>query len=1087
MHRVWARPLLTQTRSDLGCCILFLHSSIRFRGVPIVIKLRSLRCAALLLSAFIFLLMAWSLDAQQVDPSLYSGMQWRLIGPFRGGRALAAVGVPGQPNLFYFGAVGGGVWKSTDAGTVWEPVFDSQPIASIGAIAVAPSNPNVIYVGSGEADMRSAITYGNGMYKSTDAGATWNHIGLTDSRQIGRIIVDPKNPDVAFVAALGHAYGPNAERGVFRTRDGGKTWQKVLYKDADTGAIDLAFEPGNPQVIYASLWQTRRPPWNVYPPSNGPGSGLYKSTDGGNTWLPVAGLPTEGLGKIGIAVAPSMPNRVYLVLDAKQGGVFRSDDAGKTWEHVSSEQRVWGRGWYFCGVTVDPKNPDTIYVANTSVYRSTDGGKNFTAIKGAPGGDDYHSVWIASEDSQRWIVASDQGTIVTLNGGKTWSSWYNQPTGQFYHAITDSRFPYWVYGAQQDSGAYGVPSRSIFAGINEHDWRPIAAGGESGSIAPDPLDPNILFGGTVGRFDLTTGEDQDIAPSLTRPGSFRRTWTLPLAFSPKDPHKLYFSHQQLFRTTDGGKTWDTISPDLTREDPGVPPNLDPITAKDGVTGPRRGVIYAIAPSPLDAQLVWVGTDDGLIHVTHDDGAHWANVTPPDLTAWSKVGIIEASHFDRNTAYAAIDRHRLEDYRAHIYRTHDGGKSWQHIDAGIPEGAFVNVVREDPVRVGLLYAGTELGVYCSFDDGQHWQPLQLNLPAVSVRDIVVHQDDLVIATHGRAFWILDNVTPLRQTAAVADQPAYLFKPQTALRIRPGSDEGTPLPPEIAKAPNAPSGAMIDYYLKQDNSSPVALDIFDAAGKLVRHYASDEAAPAVDPKTLDIPMYWIHPAQPPSATRGMHRFLWDMHYAAPAQGAAAPRRRFGSDGPWAAPGEYRVQLTVAGQQYSQPLTLKPDPRTKATVADLVQQFEVASHSAEMTASSGRVLRQSDALKKAAADLKPKATDAATRQQLDDFVQKLTDIAGATVAGAFGAPAVSENDQTSFRYLNRAFTQLEAAVESADVAPTPEVVRAVAANAQKLDQVNAKWKALMETDMPRLNERLRQAGLEPLNPDARPSTRE
>ncbi|HET8666580.1 MAG TPA: hypothetical protein VFM10_01290, partial [Terriglobales bacterium] len=526
---------------------------------------------------------------------------------------MTAVGVPGDAALFYFGAVDGGVWKSPDAGHTWRPIFDSEPIASIGAMAVAPSDANIIYVGTGEADMRSDITYGNGVYKSSDAGRTWTHIGLTDTQQIGRIIIDPHNPDVAFVAALGHAYGPNAERGVFRTTNGGKTWERVLYKDENTGAIDLAFDPVDSRVIYASLWQTRRTPWNVYPPSNGPGSGLYKSTDGGSHWQRLqGGLPEAGLGRIGIAVAPSERSRVYAVIDATDGGLFRSDDAGKTWKLVNNEKRAWRRGWYFGAVTVDPNNPDVVYVSNTQVYKSVDGGRTLVGFKGAPGGDDYHSVWIAPENSARMILSSDQGTIVTLDGGKTWSSWYNQPTGQFYHVATDNQFPYWIYGAQQDSGAMAVPSRTDYSSITAHQWHAISVGGENGTIAPDPLDANILFGGTVTRYNQKTSQNKNVSPSIGRTGPFRQTWTLPLAFSPADPHKLYFSYQYLFRTTNSGNSWDQISPDLTREDPGVPANLDPITAKYGLDSPRKGVIYAIAPSPLDASLIWVGTDDGLI-------------------------------------------------------------------------------------------------------------------------------------------------------------------------------------------------------------------------------------------------------------------------------------------------------------------------------------------------------------------------------------------------------------------------------------------------------------------------------------------
>src|SRR5271155_1015702 len=718
-----------------------------------------------LIATSFFVQLNTRLDAQQSSSIDLSELKWRLVGPFRGGRSITAVGVKDKAGLYYFGSVAGGVWGSSDAGMSWEPIADALPISSIGAVAVAPSDTNVIYVGTGEADMRDDITYGAGIFKSTDAGKTWSFIGLKDSRQIGRIVIDPKDANTVYVAALGHAYGANAERGVFKGVDGGKSWVKSLHPNDDTGAIDLAMDPTDSSVLYAAMWQTRRPPWDVYPASNGPGSGLYKTTDGGAHWQHITnGLPIEGLGRMGVSVSPVNHNRVYLVVDAKDGGLYRSDDAGATFTLADKEQRIWGRGWYFGVVTADTKDVDTLYVANTSVYKSTDGGKSFTAFKGAPGGDDYHSIWVAPEDNQRMIISSDQGTIVTLNGGKTWSSWHNQPTGQMYHVVTDTRTPYWIYGAQQDSGAIAVPSRSEFASISMRDWRPIPVGGESGSIATDPLDPNIVYGGTVTKFDWRTWQTENISPTLGREGHFRTIWTLPLVISQADPHKMYFSHQMLFRTLDFGKSWEQISYDMTRADAGVPANLDPITAKYGLASPAKGVIYTIAPSPLAANTVWIGTDDGYLHVTNDDGKAWKNVTPKQLTPWSKVETLEASHIDVKSAYAAVDRHRLEDINPYVYRTRDGGVTWQLTVSGIPEGAYVNVVREDPKRKGLLFAGTELGMFYSLDDGDHWQSLQNNLPVAPVRDINIHDTDMIIATHGRAFWSLDDIEPLRDLSA-----------------------------------------------------------------------------------------------------------------------------------------------------------------------------------------------------------------------------------------------------------------------------------------------------------------------------------
>jgi photosystem II stability/assembly factor-like uncharacterized protein len=866
---------------------------------------------------------------QQYDASTYSGLRWRMIGPFRGGRVNGVTGVPGQPNTFYFGSVGGGVWQSNNSGRTWTPVFDSQPIASIGAIAVAPSSPNVLYVGSGEADMRSQISYGNGMYKSTDAGKTWAHIGLEGTRQIGRVLVDPKNPNIVFVAALGHAYGPNPERGVYRSRDSGATWQKVLFKNNNVGAIDLAIDPQNLQVIYATLWNTRRPPWSIYPPSYGPGGGIFKSTDGGTTWKPLTnGIPTEKIGHIGIAIAPSNHNRIYAIVDAKAGGLYASDDAGATWSKISGDTRLWGRGWYFCKVAVDPQNPDIVYVSNTSLYRSTDAGKSWTAIKGAPGGDDYHQLWIYPDDPNRMILASDQGAIVSVDGAATWSSWYNQPTAQLYHVAADNRFPYWVTGAQQDSGAVGVLTRSSHAEISMRDWAPVCAGGESDYTAPDPLHPEILFGGRVTRCNVITGEMKNVSPEHGLSAPARHTWTLPLVFSQADPHALYFSNQFLFKTTSGGESWSQISPDLTREDPGVPPNLDEATAGDAPEGKRRGVIYTIAPSPLRAQKLWIGTDDGYIQVTNDDGKTWQNVTPQALTPWSKVVMMEASHFDINEAYAAVDRHRLEDNEPYIYRTRDGGKTWQNITRGLPAGVYMQTVKEDPERRGLLFAGTELGVYVSFNDGDQWQSLQLNLPPASMRDLVIHEDDLIVATHGRGFWVLDDITSLRQIndEVASSVTAYLFRPADAINMPPPSENGTPQPRDEPLAENPPYGAIIDYYLKSAASGPVTLEILDPAGEPIRRYSSEDRTPRANPDTLNIPASWVRAPEPLSAAAGMHRWVWDLRPTPPADRPAGGGGGGREVAAAVLPGTYMVKLTVGGKSYTQPLIVKMDPRMK-----------------------------------------------------------------------------------------------------------------------------------------------------------------
>ncbi len=887
------------------------------------------------------LTLAAGASAQQYAPDLYSGLHWRMIGPFRGGRVNAVSGVVGQPDTFYFGAVGGGVWKSSNAGRSWTPVFDSANSASIGAIGVSASNPGTVYVGTGEPDMRDSIQFGDGVYKSTDAGKIWKHIGLENTRQIGRIIVDPKNPNVVFVAALGHAYAANPDRGVYRSRDGGATWQKVLFKNDDVGAIDLAFDPTNSQIVYATLWNVRRPPWFIYAPANGPGSGIFKSVDGGTTWKEISeGIPAEGRGHIGIAVAPANHNRMYAAVDAKEGGIFRSDDAGTTWSRLSADKRLWDRGWYFEKVAVDPKNADIVYVSNTSVYRSTDAGKTWTAIKGAPGGDDYHQLWINPDDPKRMVLASDQGAIVSVDGALTWSSWYNQPTAQIYHVAPDYRFPYWVTGAQQDSGAVGTPSRSRHSEISNRDWEGLCSGGESGYTAPDPLHPELLFGGTVSRCNVLTGETKNVSPersgenaSPVRGGGqivYRHDWTQPLVFSKADPRSLYFANQFVYKTTNGGESWTQISEDLTREDPGVPPNLNEAATADAPTEKRRGVVYTIAPSPLRAPMVWIGTDDGLIQMTNDDGKNWQNVTPPALTSWSKVAMIAASHFDVKEAYAAVERHQLEDYEPHIYRTRDAGKTWTEITKGLPAGVYVQTVKEDPQRRGLLFAGTERAVFVSFDDGEHWQTLQLNLPPASMRDLAVHGDDLIVATHGRGFWVLDDITALRQVGEVAGD--YLFRPADAVELTPGSDNGTPMPRDEPLAENPPYGAPLDYYLRSNASGVVTLEIIDPAGEVIRRYASDDKFPAVNPDTLSIPVSWVRRQEPLPAAAGMHRWIWDLRPApaprpAGGGGGGGGGGGFGRGGASVVlPGTYTVKLTAAGKSYSQSLVVKMDPRAK-----------------------------------------------------------------------------------------------------------------------------------------------------------------
>ncbi len=867
-------------------------------------------------------LLAPLLAAQSFSPQAYAGLQWRNIGPYRGGRTVAAAGIPTQPNVFYIGVNNGGVWKTDDFGLTWKPLFDEQPTGSIGALAIAPSDPNVIYAGSGEGLQRPDLSVGDGLYKSSDAGKTWRHLGLRDAQQIPAILVDPRDPNTVYVAALGHPYGPNAERGVFKSSDGGATWKKVLYKDDRTGAIDLAMDPRNPRKLYAVLWQAQQGPWENGAFS-GPNSGLFQSADAGETWTPLtAGLPSfaQGLGRIGIAIAPADPQRMYALVDARgdAGGVYRSEDAGVNWKRVNHEQRVYGRGSDFACVRVDPKNRDVVYVANTSTYRSEDGGQSFTAIKGAPGGDDYHTIWINPLNPDIILLALDQGATISVNRGRTWSSWYNQPTAQFYHVITDNQTPYWVYGAQQESGSAGVASRGNDGQITFRDWRPVGAE-EYAYVAPDPLNPNLIYASKATRWNRVTGEVEDIKPR----GDYRYLRTAPMLFSYVDPHVLYLGAQVVLKTIDGGRNWEAISPDLSRETYELPRSVGayPEAAKQQAT--RRGVVYSIAPSRLKVNTIWAGTDDGLIHVTRDGGKNWKNVTPPAMSPWDKVAQLDASYFDDGTVYAAVNRLRVDDLKPHIYRTHDGGATWKETVRGLPE-APVNAVREDLVRKGLLYAATELAVFVSFNDGDDWQPLRQNMPATSIRDLVVHENDLVVGTHGRGFWILDDVAPLRQLTA----GTTLYAPSAVIRYPRDTNTDTPLPPEEPAGQNPPDGAILYYNLSTAPAAPLTLEILDAGGRLVRKFASTDRPSPPDPD-LNVPTYWLRPFQPLSATVGMHRFVWDLHgdpagvkgeydIAAIYHDTPAPQ------GEWMPPGIYTVRFTADGTVLTQQLTVKPDPR-------------------------------------------------------------------------------------------------------------------------------------------------------------------
>ena len=1040
------------------------------------------RSRFLMLCLAVIVLWTATATGQQVSQSFYQSMRWRCIGPFRAGRTVGATGVPGQPNVFYIGVNNGGVWKTTDYGRTWKPIFDDQPTGSIGDLAVAPSNPNVIYVGSGEGLQRPDLSVGDGIYKTTDGGRTWRHMGMRDGQQIGSIIVDPRNPDRVFIAVLGHPYGANQERGVYRSLDGGATWEKVLYLDENTGAIQVAFDPTDSQVVYADLWAARQGPWENGA-WQGRGSGLFKSSDGGDTWRRLTkGLPTfeQGLGRIGFGIAPSNPKIIFATVDASSqlAGVYRSDDAGESWQRINPDQRLWGRGSDFAEIRVHPKNPEVVYVANICSYVSNDGAKTFTAFKGAPGGDDYHRIWINPDRPEVMLFATDQGATITVNGGETWSSWYNQPTAQFYHVITDNQFPYWVYGGQQESGSAAVASRGDYGAITWRDWRTVGVE-EYGYVAPDPLNPNIVYGGKISRFDKSTGQVQNIAPEAVRSGKYRFLRTAPVIFSPVDPRVLYFAGNVLFKTTSGGNSWEVISADLSREKPDVPPSIGVYKSAEMETMPRRGVIYTVAPSFKDVGTIWIGTDDGLIHITRDGGKTWKNVTPPELTAWSKVSLMEASHFDNDTAYAAVNRFRLDDLRPHIYRTHDGGQSWREIVGGIPENEVVNAVREDPVRKGLLYAGTERAVYFSVDDGEHWQSLRLNMPATSIRDLVVHQDDIVVGTHGRSFWVLDDITPLRQTnSQVGASNGFLFKPQVAYRVRRSVNTDTPIPPEEPMGQNPPDGAILNYYLKSDVGT-VTLEILDRAGKLVRRYSSADKPDPVNERELAIPTYWIRPPQVLSTKAGMQRFVWDLHYAPPP---ATQRREYPISaiyrdtpreplGTAALPGQYTVKLTVEGREYTQPLELKMDPRVLTAPSELAKQFALSRGIDEALRRNNEAIQEVRRLRAQLRDLKGRAGQGTLADAIGEVDRKAAGLEGA--AERFGPPGAGGAERSLSR-LNGELGTLLGVIEGADVAPTTQAVSGAQSLEQALAELMKRWNDIKSRDVPALNGQLRQANL-------------
>jgi len=1029
-----------------------------------------------LVALIIALLSAEAGFAQQFSSDLFQSLHWRSIGPFRGGRVRAVAGVPSQPNVFYMAQVNGGVWKTEDYGHTWTPIFDDQPTGSVGSIAVAPSDPNVIYVGSGEGLQRPDLSVGDGIYKSTDAGHTWTHLGLRDGQQIPQVAVDPRDPNRLLVAVAGHPYGPNEERGIFRSADGGKTFEKVLYKDENVGAADVLFDPQNPDIAYAALWEARQGPWENAA-WNGAGGGIFKSIDNGKTWRQLSGGLPDAIIQANLAIAPSLTKRLIASVATPTGvNLYRSDDGGDSWTIVTKDTRPAGRigGGDLSVPRFDPKNPDVVYVASTVSWKSTDGGKTWSAFRGAPGGDDYQNVWINPNNPEIIIMASDQGTVITVNGGKSWSSWYNQPTAQLYHVSADNAFPYRLCGGQQESGSACVSSRGNDGEITFREWHPVGAE-EYGYVTADPLDPDIVYGGKLTRYDRRTGQVQNIMPRPFRSNEFRVVRTQPVIFSPVDPRLLFFSANTLWKTRDGGRNWDQISPDLTRKTFDVSETVGKFRSQPSAQPIQRGVIYTVAPSPLDVNLIWVGTDDGLIHRTTDGGAHWTDVTPKQLKPWQKVSLIDAGHFDKDTAYAAVNTLRLDDLRPHIFRTHDGGATWTEVTAGLPNNENTNVVREDPERKGLLFAGTERAVHVSFDDGDHWQSLRLNMGASSVRDLIVKGDDLCVATHGRGFWILDNITPLRQLQTPVT--TLLFRPQVALRVRWNMNTDTPLPPDTPAGENPPEGAMIDYHIAAGTTGPASLEIKDETGQIVRRYSSADPVPTPNP-TLAIPPYWLRPPQKLAADPGMHRFLWDLHYdpvpgEPPQYPIAAVYRNTAPapTSPWAMPGKYTVVLTVGGKSYEQPLTVVMDPRVKTSNADLLEQFKLSKQLYDEWLKLDSISLNLRRVRQQLTELQTRAPAGDLKAHLNVLAEKLQ-----AFSPVGGGPA-GVGPRTLAGASGRVRTLFNV-IQNVDVAPTSQVVAAVPGVLEDARAVQENWQAIKSQDIAALNLELRTAGLPELD---------
>jgi photosystem II stability/assembly factor-like uncharacterized protein len=1013
----------------------------------------------------VFLVCACAIHAQ-MNPDQFKALKWRGIGPYRGGRSTAVAGDANNRLVFYMGGTGGGVWKTTDGGISWSPISDGIfKTGSVGAIAVSMSDSNTIYVGMGEACLRANISHGDGVYKSIDGGKTWNNVGLRDTSQIGKLRIDPRNPDVVYVAAVGHPYGPNEARGVFRTRDGGKSWQKVLYVNDKTGSVDIAMDPRDPLTLYATTWQVRRTPWDIT--SIGPGGGIYKTTDGGDTWTQLkVGLPKGNKGKIGIIVSPVNSNRVWATVEAEPGGgIYRSDDAGATWKLLNASQDLTMRQYYYGHIFADPSEADTVYIFFAKAfYKSIDGGSTFKPVHTPHA--DHHDLWIDPKDRLRMIDGDDGGGDVSFDGGVSWSSENNQPTAQFYTVSTDNAFPYHVYGAQQDNSTVGIASRTSGPGIDVPDWFEVG-GGESGYVEPDPEDPNIVYAGAfwglLTRYDHRNGSVRNISAWPDLPGGrlasqlkYRFQWTYPIAVSTTEPGAVYIGSNILLKSTDRGQSWKEVSPDLTRDN------------KDRENGRLEDVystIFTIALSPLDKNVIWTGSDDGLIHLTQDGGKTWVNVTPPAVQPWTRINIIEASSHDAQTAYVAANRYQTDDFKPYIYRTHDSGKTWTLVSSGIADDAFVRAVRQDRVRKDLLYAATETGVYVSFDDGDKWQSLQLNLPVVPVTDLTVKDNDVVISTQGRSFWILDDISPLQQfTAEVAASKVHLFKPRPAYRTSGGGGEGEISPGNLGQ--NPPSGLIVYYSLAETSVQPVSLEFEDANGAAIESFSSD-----AKPKDDDGGVV--------TAAAGLNRFVWDMRYP-DGRGVDGKTYFLGGTltGPRIVPGSYKVKLTAGGQAFTQDFEIKKDPRLATTDADYAKQFQmslaVRDKVSELDDAVNRINRILKQLETASQSAK---ADKAVRDAASNLTEELSAVRQKLIEPRF----TGFDDQTLIfpLQLNNRLASLQGYLEG-DHAPTDQDAAVFQQLSSDLGQALGKLKQILETDVPPFNSRLKSRGLSALSLD-------